>query len=162
SAAAAARAAASAQDVLYRVEALFMKFQDAVAGTGNTNSKNSKMTVAGVCQLQSFLQNLSLNAIRVLVGCEMSFDVDSLPGSLKSGTFDRDTDLVACLAEAGDKTGVVTGTYLTGAQVQIANGEAHGLKVETIADGSNDTTLKFKMTVTKPIPTESSIQFIVT
>jgi hypothetical protein len=158
----AAQSAAEAQASVIKVEHLFQEFQQAVtaaAGAAAASLPANKLSIQSSCLLQDVLNRLTLNTIRAVVGGEMSVDVDSVPGAIQGATFDG-TDPAAIFAVAGDKTGTLSGLYLSGAQVQVAN--VTGAKVATVSDGSTATSLKFKLTLTSPIPSGTVIHFTVT
>ena len=163
SAADAAQSAADAHESVIKVERLFQQFQVAVAAAARAASGSKPLSIKTACRLQALLNHLSLNTIRVVIGGEMNVDVDSIPGTIQSANFDgTGTDPTGVFAVAGDKAGTLTGLYLSGAQVQVTNATALGVKVATVSEGSTDTSLKFKLTLTKPIPSGTVIHFAVT
>jgi hypothetical protein len=144
--------------------AMFQQIQLQVASVAGATGKPGGLSVQARCDLQHVLDGLSLNTIRAVVGGEMSVDVDSIPATIQNVTFDN-SDAVANFATSGDKTGVIKGLYLSGGKVQISNLSELGIKdanqPATITDGSSDTALKFKLTLTGPIPSGKTIHFTV-
>jgi hypothetical protein len=118
------------------------------------------------CNMHAVLKGVSLNNVRVVVGGSMTVDVDSVPAVINSVELDTPSTgtLGAALAKAGDVTGVIEGSFLTGGQPSIVEADQDGIKnVVAVQDGSTDSELHFKMTLSKPLTAEDKkLTFTVT
>lgn len=118
-----------------------------------------------------FIDQMSLNAVSVTVDGAMSVDTINIPPSTDGIAFDRLencgdvkepcfwTDLKAA---NGVRTGTITGSYLTGGNVVIAEEQALEITdVQTISDGSSDQKLRFSFRLTRPIASDTPIHFVI-
>ena len=118
-----------------------------------------------------FISQMSLNSVTVTVDGVMTVNTSSLAAKLDAISFDRvkncgdSTQLCfwAALADGtGERTGIISGSYLTGGTVVIEEAKDLGIsEVKTISDQSNDQELHFSFTLTKSIPPGTLLHFIV-
>ncbi|HEV7683516.1 MAG TPA: hypothetical protein VGO68_15415 [Pyrinomonadaceae bacterium] len=118
-----------------------------------------------------FLSQMSLNTVSVTIDGVMSVETSTLAGKIDAVTFDKITNCdldSACFwanpaTRDGVRTGTISGSYLTGGSIEIAEAEELGITdLKTISEGSNDQKLQFSFKLTKPIAAEKSFHFIVT
>jgi hypothetical protein len=108
------------------------------------------------------INNFTLNSVRVAVGGIMSIDVNTVPPSVESIGMDGG-NTVAVWGDAGQRTGIVRGRFLKGADVKILEADKLGITgVEAVVDGSTDISLKFRLTLSKPIPSDTMLTFQLT
>lgn len=107
-----------------------------------------------------FISQASLNNVSVTIDGAMTVDVTAVAAKIDDVKLDDvascGDDQQACFWSAavanGVRTGTITGSYLTGGSVSIA--EANGLsitEVNTISDGSDDQHLRFTFKLTKGV-----------
>jgi hypothetical protein len=118
-----------------------------------------------------FIGGVSLNRVTVTVDGVMSVDVTTTAGRIEDAEFDRvancGDDSSPCFwanvgIANGTRTGTIKGAYLTGSTVKLAEAEALGITVKTLAEGSNDQGLRFSLTLTKLVPPQTKLHFSVT
>jgi hypothetical protein len=93
-----------------------------------------------------FLDNLSLNNVRVVVGGILTVDVNTVPATITSISMDGGNDS-ADLLKAGDHLGVIKGSYLSGATPVVTAADGTQVTVSAVAAESTSSQLRFKMTV---------------
>ncbi|HET6853428.1 MAG TPA: hypothetical protein VFH46_14090, partial [Pyrinomonadaceae bacterium] len=108
-----------------------------------------------------FISQMSLNSVTVTVDGIMTVNTSDLAPNLDAVVFDRATgcgdsnQLCFWTAPEGgnvERTGIISGAYLTGGVVVIEEANDLGItEVKTISDLSNDQELHFSFTMTKPI-----------
>lgn len=104
-----------------------------------------------------FLSQSSLNTVHIVVDGIMTVDVASIPGKIDTVTVDKEDD-PATWSKAGDVTGTIRGSFLSGAKVKIAEAGKLGITdIATMDKGSNDEVLHFKMKLTKAIPSGTTL-----
>jgi hypothetical protein len=119
-----------------------------------------------------FLHGVSLNNVIVTVDGVMSVDVNTIAAKIDDVTLDK---VAACgdattpcfwadsTAGGGVRTGRISGSYLTGGTVVIAEANDLGLtEVKTVTDGSTDQALNFSFKLTTPVPAERILHIKVT
>jgi hypothetical protein len=118
-----------------------------------------------------FINSVSLNRVTITVDGVMAVDVKTIAARIEDVKFETVTNcgdehsqcFWANITEAeGVRTGTISGAYLTGGTVVIAEASKLGItEVSTIPEGSLDTLLQFSFKLTKPIEPESKITFLV-
>jgi len=112
------------------------------------------------CQIQSLINRISLNSIRLVIGGVMSVNVSSVPPSIYEVDFDDDGPDI--WSKTGTKHGVILGTYLSGGNPVIVDDQGNaidGLTIKGVTQGSDDRELHFEMTVTKCVPPNTKVRF---
>jgi hypothetical protein len=118
-----------------------------------------------------FINSVSLNRVTITVDGVMAVDVKAIAARIEDVKFETATNcgdehsqcFWANTTEAeGVRSGTISGSYLTGGQVVIAEASKLGItEVSTIPEGSLDNLLQFSFKLTKPIPPETKITFLV-
>lgn len=146
------------------VQALLMNCSAAEATKGqSTNADNSSPGTPDGCRIQSLINEISLNSIRLVIGGVMSVNVASVPASIFEVDFDDDG--LDIWSKPGVTTGVIWGAYLSGGNPAIVDDQGQaidGVTIKGVAKGSDDRQLHFEMTLTKCIPTSTKVRFQVT
>jgi hypothetical protein len=96
--------------------------------------------------LVKFLDKLSLNNVRVVVGGILTVDVNTVPATITSVSMDGGNDS-ADLLKAGDHLGVIQGSYLSGATPVVTAADGTQVTVAAVAAESTPSQLRFKITV---------------
>lgn len=119
----------------------------------------------------NFIDQVSLNRVRVTVDGVMTVDTTNVAAKIDDVRFDSvlncGDDKAPCFwasaaANGGVRTGTLPGSYLTGGSVSIAEAGDLGItEVKTLADNSNDQTLRFSFKLTKPVPPDTPLHFVV-
>jgi hypothetical protein len=100
------------------------------------------------CGIHELLHRVSLNTVKVVVGGTMTVDVDSVPAQINSVSITNSDGSAVDWTKAGDLKGVMEGSFLSGAQPQIAEAAKLGITNATaVTDGSTDTLLNFNMSI---------------
>jgi hypothetical protein len=120
----------------------------------------------------NFISQMSLNTVSVTVDGVMSVDTTGIPAKIDALAFDKvancDPEASPCFwadttAGGGVRSGTINGSYLTGGSVEIAEADELEIKeVKTISEESSDQVVHFSFKLTKPIPNETMLHFIVT
>ena len=108
-----------------------------------------------------FISQMSLNNVSVTVDGVMTLDTTAIAAKIEAVAFDKvadcDGEKSPCFwspeAGGGVRTGTISGSYLTGGSLDIA--EAGGLKIEdmkVIYEGSSDQQLRFSFKLTQGVP----------
>jgi hypothetical protein len=107
------------------------------------------------CEIADLINHLSLNTVRVLVGGTMTVDVDTVPANITSVDVDIPADKTSSSMwqTAATLTGVIRGSFLSNGTPVIVGSDDLGIKIAAVADGSTDTALHFKITLSKALPT---------
>jgi hypothetical protein len=117
------------------------------------------------------LAHVSLNTIHVVIDGVMTVETAKIPAKIQSITFDNErTD--ANLWVVPEKTaatptptttikGTITGAYLTDATPIVRNQDLGISDVAVISEGSNDQTLHFSLKLSKTIPNQTELTFVV-
>jgi len=120
---------------------------------GNTDAKAEleklpKDYLAGKTDtpLVQFLNRLSLNNVRVVVGGILTVDVNTVPATISSVTMDGGNDS-ADFANAGDHLGVMQGSYLSGATPVVTAADGTQMTVTAVPQESTPSQLRFKLTL---------------
>lgn len=118
-----------------------------------------------------FINSVSLNRVTITVDGVMAVDVKTIAARIEDVKFETATNcgdehsqcFWANITEAeGVRRGTISGSYLTGGQVVIAEASKLGItEVSTIAEGSLDSLLQFSFKLTKEIRPETKITFLV-
>jgi hypothetical protein len=117
------------------------------------------------CQFYDMMYRLSLNTIRVVVGGSMTVDEDSVPSQIQSVDIPtpdgvKPEDMWTKTSEPYQCT--IRGSFLTGGTPQIAEAKDLGLSIAKVSDGSTDTQLQCKITLTKALnPKTTKLTFTV-
>ncbi|HEY0379769.1 MAG TPA: hypothetical protein VGC87_22810 [Pyrinomonadaceae bacterium] len=119
-----------------------------------------------------FISQMSLNTISVTVDGVMTIDTTNIASKVDEVSFDRlancGDDRSLCFwadttANAGVRTGTISGSYMTGGTVEIAEANELGITgLTTIGEGSTDQRLRFSFKLTKPIPPDTMLHVSVT
>ncbi len=118
-------------------------------------------TAKNTCKEKAFLNQLSLNQIRVQVGGTMTVDVDTIPASIDRVQFDNDKDgsnVGKVWGVTTEQSGTIYGRYLSNGKPEIV--DENGLtaadwviSIDGMPDTSTDTALRFKMTLKNAVET---------
>jgi hypothetical protein len=133
----------------------------------NSGGMNDQTAVnhENLCKLQTILNRVSLNNIRVGLQGAMTVDVSTVPATIYDVQFDNgNTDASIWTKTNTPQTGTISGVYLTGGDPEVV--DSKGTKYSDIAiskdtDGASDTELHFTMKISKCIPPTSKIYFVV-
>ncbi len=118
-----------------------------------------------------YIGQMSLNNVNVTVDGVMTIDTSAFAAKIDTVAFDKvdgcGDDTSSCFwtdttVKGGVRTGTISGSYMTGGSVVIA--EADKLKLTdptTVADGSNDQRLHFSFKLTQPIASGIKLNFTV-
>jgi hypothetical protein len=119
-----------------------------------------------------FINHVSLNSVTVTIDGVMSVDTSTIAANIDSVALDKlkncGDDVNPCfwsdpLVASGVRTGTITGSYLTGGNVEIAEASDLGItEVNTISDASSDQKVNFSFKLTKSIPPNTTLHFIIT
>lgn len=118
-----------------------------------------------------FLGSVSLNRVVITVDGVMTVDVTTLAANI-------DAIEMTKLAECGDadgqcfwrnvaigsgvRQGVIRGSFLGGGKVEIAGADLLGISdIKVIAEGSNESELRFSFKLNKPVDTQTKLNFTV-
>ena len=123
-----------------------------------TPVETNELNVVKNCALFELLQEITLNNIYLVGSGEFVADINSVAAQITGVTFD--TTGIAAFGQSGTVTGSVTGQFLSGADIKLSNGDALGVKIVKVAQGSDDKTLKFTLTLSKAIPPGTKLGFI--
>ncbi len=116
------------------------------------------------CQIQSLFNRISLNNIHLVIEGAMTVDVATVPATIYSVDFDGG-NVPAIWTKTTEQTGTITGVYLTGGVPSVVGDDSkaiEGVSISAVADGSSDTQLNFKMTLSKCISPGTKVNFVVT
>jgi len=118
-----------------------------------------------------FISQMSLNNVSVTVDGVMTVDTTTMSARPDGVRFDRvvncGDDKTPCFwgdtsAAGGVRTGTITGAYMNGGSVIIAEAQELGItELQTVAAGSDDQGLNFSFKLTKPLPPETVLHFSV-
>jgi hypothetical protein len=107
-----------------------------------------------------FFDSLSLNNLRILVGGIMTVDVNSVPGQIVSVTMDGGNDNASVWTVAGDKTGVIKGSFLlTSGPTIVGPNPPDITDVAAVASGSTASELHFKMKLVNALNSGQKLTF---
>ncbi|HEY0405909.1 MAG TPA: hypothetical protein VGC89_09275 [Pyrinomonadaceae bacterium] len=119
-----------------------------------------------------FISQMSLNTVTVTVDGVMTVDITTIPARIDAVAFDKTKNCneigspcfwAETTADEGIRTGTITGSYLTGGSVEIAEAEALGItEVKTITEESSDQIAHFSFKLSKPIPPGTKLHFLIT
>jgi hypothetical protein len=109
--------------------------------------------------VMKFLSHASLNTVRVVVGGDFTVNVNDVPATINALEMDGGN---AVWSSAGKKTGTLRGSFLNGGKPQIAEAEKLGISELDSTDNTNDTALKFTMTLKSPLKPGTVLTFKVT
>jgi len=134
----------------------------------STNAQSGQSPTAAAitnCQLQALFSRISLNSLHVVVSGVMTVNVATVPATIYGVTFkDGNTNSAVWTATGTERDGSISGLYLTGGTPYIVdeNGKPiDGITIQKVDDGSTDTQLNFKMTISKCIPSSTKVYFVV-
>lgn len=146
--------------------------KDADTNANKTNTEASEIKTLEVIDQNNFrkllvldfISQMSLNNVSVTVDGVMTLDTTAIAAKIDAVAFDKvadcDGEKSPCFwspaAGGGVRTGTISGSYLTGGSLNIA--EADGLKIEdvqAIYEGSSDQQLRFSFKLTQGVPTGS-------
>jgi|GEM_PF-3549459 len=106
-----------------------------------------------------FLDSLSMNRIRVVVGGSMTLDADTVPASIEGVDFDE-ADAAMLWGDPGTKSGAVRGRFLGGGRVTIVNAAAAQITdLAVVQDGSGNESVRFTMKVNKALTSGQKLTF---
>lgn len=119
-----------------------------------------------------FISQMSLNNVSVKIDGIMTIDTTNLAAGINEVAFDN---VAGCggpetpcfwadpAAADGLRTGTLSGSYMTGGTVVIAEADELDITdLKVIAEGSNDQKLRFSFKLTKPVPSDKRLHFSVT
>jgi hypothetical protein len=121
-------------------------------------------TNQAACQLQQFVNGVSLNNIRVAIEGVMTVDVGTVPATIYSVDFDKGNEATIWTTTGTDQAGTISGVYLTGGIPSVVDGSGKAIKgvsVKAVAAGSSDTKLRFTMTLSQCILAGTKVLFVV-
>ncbi len=133
-----------------------------VTSGGCLHPPDNNADLKQACEIADLINHLSLNTVRVLVGGTMTVDVDTVPSNITSVEIDTPADKTSSSMwqAAGTLTGVIRGSFLSNGTPEIVGSEDLGIKIAAVADGSTDTALHFKITLSKALPaTQTKLTF---
>jgi hypothetical protein len=108
------------------------------------------------------LDKVSLNNIRVVISGIMSVDVNSIPAVIDSVDI-SDLDKADAWKSGSKVHGVINGSFLSGGVPSVVDGDKLGIGNFVVdSPNSTDTKLTFSFTLSKDVPTETKLKFIVT
>ncbi len=111
-------------------------------------------------ELKTLLAEVSLNHIYVVASGEFVANVDAAAPQISDLAFEKPVTDMATFGQAGTVTGTLLGTGLKDATPKIANAATVGVKIERIEAGSDETHLKFKLTLDHGLSREIPLQFV--
>ena len=108
---------------------------------------------------------VSLNHVRVVVDGVMSVATNAIPANIANVAFDGEkTNSSLWMASADSSAtleGTITGTYLTDSTPTVTNAQDLGISdVAPVSDGSSDTSLRFSLKLSKTIPDQKELTFV--
>ncbi|MDX6528712.1 MAG: hypothetical protein QOH41_1002 [Blastocatellia bacterium] len=118
-----------------------------------------------------YLAQTSLNSVFVTVDGVMTLDTSAFAAKIDTIAFDKidgcGDDTSSCFwtdmkVKGGVRTGTISGSYLTGGAVAVAEADLNLKDVTTVAEESNDQLMHFSFTLTNPIATGKKLTFTVT
>jgi hypothetical protein len=108
---------------------------------------------------------VSLNTIRIVVDGVMTVDTTTMQAKIDKVTIDADTAENTWTVKSGETntiTGTITGSYLTGGTPVIQEATADKItKIQMVADGSSDQTLKFSFVLGQSLKPDDHLTFVV-
>lgn len=138
-------------------------------GTWETRRDNDKQALDKAVYalagntLYGLLGSLSLNNVHLALRGIMTVDVNNVPGIITSIDCNKSGDTSTLIwAESGDLTCQMHGSFLASGTPVVAEAAKFGLTVGTIATGSTDALLNFKLTLPKPLDPQTPLTFTVT
>jgi hypothetical protein len=140
-----------------------------------TGTSDKDAPVTQPCRVKNLFDSISVNRIHIAVGGGMSVNTSTIPASLQMVSIDAGNNTgkvwtTTCTTE----TASVIGRYLTDGSISVSrmtladNSTAtpsdyfDTLPLTAVADGSDDSTLKFSYQLKSPIPSGSTLYFQIT
>lgn len=109
--------------------------------------------------LKKFLDRLSMDSVRIVVGGTMTVDVGEVPASIADVIAEGGNDLAATWAEAGEKTATISGRCFSGGKPLIPEAEKLGISDLAIVAGSlSDRHMQIKFKLNKRVDPDSEIK----
>jgi hypothetical protein len=118
------------------------------------------------CQLQDLFNRVSLNSVRVVVGGVMSVDVAAVPATIQDVKFndlDKNSSVLWTTLNT-ERQVTISGVYLGNGTPYVVDASGKpiaGIKIEKVANSSTDSSLVFKMTLTKCIAQNTQVFVVV-
>jgi hypothetical protein len=119
-----------------------------------------------------FINSVSLNRVTITVDGVMAVDVKTIAARIDEINIDRVADCgdagsqcfwTDITADSGIRKGVIRGSYMTNADIRIADATAlHIEELKKIEEASNDHELHFSFKLTAPVPNQAKLHFTVT
>lgn len=150
-------------------------------GLTTTNSGGARVVTVGTDEASKtkfgkflaldFLSQMSLNNVSVTVDGVMTVETTNLAADINAVALDASdcgppgSECFWSVPAGGTitRTGTISGSYLTGGSVNIAEANALGITdITTINEGSSDQRLKFSFKMTKGVPAGTNLTFRVT
>jgi len=111
----------------------------------------------------SVLDKVSLNNIRLVVGGVMTIDTNAVPAGISEVTFSEDATSADTWKSGATVHGTITGSFLGEGVPSIVGNTALGISDLTVEPGkSTDKKIAFSFSLTKDIPPDTKLQFVVT
>ncbi|HWT03180.1 MAG TPA: hypothetical protein VN256_23210 [Pyrinomonadaceae bacterium] len=118
-----------------------------------------------------FISQMSLNTVTVTIDGVMTVDATNVASKIDAVAFDNVADCggdrslcfwANTAANEGVRTGTISGSYMTGGSVSIAEANELGITgLTTTTEGATDQKLRFSFKLTKPIPPDTMLHFSV-
>jgi hypothetical protein len=135
-----------------QIDAMTAKCEDTIKGMTGLSDDEKKV----VPIVMKFLAHASLNTVRVVVGGDFTLNVNEIPATVSGVDLDGGP---AAWSTGGDKTGVLRGSFVATGTPQIVEADKLGISNLAAVDNTNDSTLKFKMTLKSPVPPGTTLTF---
>jgi hypothetical protein len=116
----------------------------------------------GCAAILSYLDRISLNNVRVVVGGIMTVDVNTVPATITSVDLDGGNSNPNSWTK-GDHSGSIAGSYLQNGTPVLVK-PPNGVTITAVQDGSTENVLRFKLTLPDKFLTtsETKLTFMVT
>ena len=134
------------------------KDKDGASG-GPCLTNDDRLNLIKNPQLVQLLDRVSLNHIYVVASGEFVANADAAAPQISDVALDKPLTDVATFGQAGTIAGTISGTGLKDATPKILNGAAIGATIERVAEGSDDTRLKFKLIFDRALGKDVPLQF---
>jgi hypothetical protein len=116
---------------------------------------SEKKDLLKACQIASLLDRTSLNTVRVIVGGTMTVDVNKVPPQITDIQIDQDKDGTAKWKKGDTLTGVIRGSFLSGATPSITKPE-NMLQAAAVGKDSTDTELHITVTPSQDLGADTT------
>jgi len=112
----------------------------------------------------NIIDGLSLNRIHLVIGGVMTTEVMAIPATIENVSFDGGNNVASLWTTqaTGIKANLV-GQYLQDGVISIQEADKYGIKdIKVETDSSCDRFLNFSLSLTKTIPNDAHLHFVVT